>query len=263
MDPKPAALDWAGWYRLRKMLRQGAYDRVYDLQNNDRTAWYFRLLYGASRPEWVGAVRGASHRNASAERTKGPAFDGHVQTLALAGVTGVERDTLRWMAGEIAAFDLKSPYVLLVVGSSPAHPEKRWPETRYAALAKMLQAEGFQPVILGGQAEIHAARMIAQQCPDILDLTGQTDLNQIGVVARDAAGAVGNDTGPMHLIAATGCPSLTLFSARGNPARHAPQGACAGVLQAPDLLQLSEQDVMAAFQDMRRNCGPCAVSSIL
>ena len=45
--------------------------------------------------------------------------------------------------------------------------------------------------------------------------------------------AIGNDTGPMHLIAAAGCPSVVLFSRDSDPALCAPRGparhaCCAG-----------------------------------
>ena len=45
---------------LRRRLLDGSFSRVYDLQGNDRTNSYFRLL-GRNAPEWVGNARGCSH----------------------------------------------------------------------------------------------------------------------------------------------------------------------------------------------------------
>lgn len=247
LDERPRMPDIAGWFRLRKKLNDEGFTRVYDLQNNDRTSLYFRLFKKSRRPEWVGVAKGCSHCNSSPERTAGHAFDGHVQTLALAGITDIEVDRLEWMDGDIEAFPLKSPFVLLVPGCAPERPEKRWPASGYAALAVMLARAGFQPVIIGTSAEKEAAQEIAQNCPEALDLTDQTSLGQITALARSAAGAVGNDTGPMHLICATGCPGLVLFSGHSNPVRHAPKGEAVQVLRENDLMDLTAEAVFEAL----------------
>ena len=246
LDDRPKALNIKGWVHLRKLLNSGNFTRVYDLQNNDRTAFYLKLFKNV--PEWVGAAKGASHRNISAERTAGHAFDGHVQTLKLAGIENVEIDRLEWMKGDLSTFALKTPYVLLVPGSAPQHPYKRWPADKYGRLAKDLASMGFQPVLLGTNAESDATGEIADACPESLDLTGRTDFPQIAQLAKGAAAVIGNDTGPMHLIAATGCPALVLFSSRSNPVRHAPKGEHVEVLQRKDLKDLKREEVLQHFK---------------
>ncbi|MCB1532277.1 MAG: glycosyltransferase family 9 protein [Alphaproteobacteria bacterium] len=245
IDTKPKFYQISGWRALRKKLNSGQFDRVYDLQNNDRTSFYLKLF--SPKPEWVGAAPGASHRNTSPERTAGHAFDGHVQTLALVGVKNVQIDTLEWMKGDISGFALKAPYALLVPGSAPQHLYKRWPAQSYAALAKALHERGVQPVILGALSEIKAAQTIMRACPEALNLVAKTSLDQIISLAKDADFAVGNDTGPMHLIGASGCTSLVLFSGRSNPVRHKPKGRAVKTLQSQDLSDLSLEAVLGAL----------------
>lgn len=247
IDKRPKLLDPKGWLTLRKTLNSSAYERVYDLQNNDRTGLYFKL-FKTPKPEWIGIAKGASHRNTSEKRTAGHAFDGHVQTLELAGIKGIKPDPLAWMKGDISAFPLRRPYILLVPGSAPDRPEKRWPANKYGRLAQILAKSGFQPIILGTQAESEATQKIAIACPEALDLTAQTSITQIAILARGAAGAIGNDTGPMHLIGATGCPSLTLFSHHSDPKRHAPKGANVRTLQTQDLESLKPEKVLNRFK---------------
>lgn len=252
IDEKPGLLNPAGWLSLRKALAGGRFERVYDLQNNDRTAFYLWLLKsGGSAPEWVGAAPGASHRNTSPSRTAGHAFDGHVQTLKLAGISNIEVDRLEWMKADLSSFPLRPPYVLLVPGCSPQHPQKRWPAEKYGRLAKILSSARFQPVIIGGKDETQIAQTILRACPEALDLTGQTSFRQIAVMARIAAGAIGNDTGPMHMIASTGCSCLALFSASSNPVRHAPKGAQAEILRRETLADLDVEEVIQAFAPLR------------
>lgn len=242
LDDRPKIFNPKGWLALTKKLNNGRFIRVYDLQNNDRTALYLKLF--KHKPEWVGAARGASHRNASPERTAGHAYDGHVQTLALAGISAIEIDRLEWMTGDLSDFALKDPYILLVPGCAPQHPQKRWPDENYAALAIYLIEKGYQPVLIGTQNDAEVTDFIAGQCPQALNLTDQTTFEQIATLGRSAAGCIGNDTGPMHLIAATACPSIVLFSGYSNPVRHAPKGEHVKILQEKSLKDLSLDTVI-------------------
>jgi len=244
-DKRPKWCDIKGWMHLKAALNAGDFTRVYDLQNNDRTSFYFRLFF--PKPEWVGIARGASHRNNSPERTKGKAFDGHVQTLAKAGITGIEPDKLAWMGAPQNFEGLKGPYVLIIPGASPKHPQKRWPMESYAQLCKNLSAQGYQPVLIGSAEETNLTQKITAMADGCINLAGRTSLFDIPALARGAAGAIGNDTGPMHLIAPTGCPTIVLFSGKSNPARHAPMGRNVITLQKDNLADLKTDYVWKAF----------------
>lgn len=246
LDERPKFFDFKGWGRLKEKLNSGNFDRVYDLQNNDRTSFYLKLF--SRKPEWVGVARGASHRNTSPQRTAGHAFDGHVQTLKMAGITDVSVDEMGWIQQDLSAFALENPYVLLVPGCAPEHPYKRWPAEKYAQLAQLIADWGYQPVLLGTKTEADVTQKIAAACPDALDLTGQTSLFEIVALAQGAAAAIGNDTGPMHMIGVTGCPALVLFSAHSNPVRHAPKGKGVAVLQEDNLENLSVEAVLEKFK---------------
>ncbi|MGH1376009.1 MAG: glycosyltransferase family 9 protein [Alphaproteobacteria bacterium] len=245
IDARPGALDLVGWLSLRKRLRQGDFSRAYDLQNNDRSCNYYKLF--SSKPEWVGIARGASHRNTSPDRTAGHAFDGHCQTLGLAGISTVSVDDMSWVKEDISRFNLQKPYVIFVPGSAPQHPQKRWPQESYGALAHKFVERGVQVVLLGTDAEKEVTDAISQICPQALNLTGQTSLFEIVTLAHGASGAIGNDTGPMHMIGPTGCRSLALFSSHSDPLRHAPKGKCVDTLQKDELSSLSVDCVLETF----------------
>lgn len=243
IDEKPKWHAPLKWLKLRKHLNAANFTRIYDLQNNDRSNTYFKLLK-SPKPEWVGTARGASHQNTSPERTKTHASDGHKQTLALAGITNIQLDTLDWLQAKTSHFKIQKPYALLVPGCSPKHPHKRWPADHYAALAAHLESTGIQPVLIGTADDANATAQIAKSCTGALNLTNQTTLPQIATLARGAALAVGNDTGPMHLIAATGIPCLALFSGQTNPIKHAPQGNEVTVIQSNNLKDLTPETVI-------------------
>ncbi len=223
VDRRPKWNQFLQIARLARELRAGKFKRVYDLQNNDRTAFYFRL-FGTTPPEWVGAVRGASHANLSPDRVAGHAFDGHVQTLKIAGIDDVAVDDLGWVRGDASHFGLPHPFILIVPGCSPEHPEKRWPAESFGDLARHVYGWGYVPVIVGTLTEQPLAKIIKKACPAAVNLCGQTAMTDLVLLAREAAGAIGNDTGPMHVIAPTGCPTFVLFSSHSDPVRHRPMG---------------------------------------
>ncbi|MFN7000771.1 MAG: glycosyltransferase family 9 protein, partial [Elioraea tepidiphila] len=221
---------------LARRLAAAGYGRVYDLQTSARSsrllAWM--RLFGA-RPEWSGIARGASHPHANPGRDAMHTQDRQREQLAMAGITAFPPPDLNWLQGDAARFDLPARFALLIPGAAPHRPAKRWPAAHYGALAAHLAAAGLTPVVLGTPAEAPLAATIREQCPAARDLIGQTAIADIAALARRAVLAVGNDTGPMHLIAAVGTPSLVLFSADSDPALCAPRGREVRILRVPDL----------------------------
>jgi ADP-heptose:LPS heptosyltransferase len=249
VDPHPAWWDRPTARRLGRMLADGDFDRVYDLQTSKRSSWYFALLPAKHRPEWSGIAYGCSlpdrdkRRNClhDAVRQKGQ--------LRQAGITAFPPPDVSWMFGDIARFGLPRDFALLVPGSSPDRLVKRWPAAQYRRLAERLAERGIASVVLGAGAEAD----LAAQIPGGIDLIGRTSFGDLASLARAAKFAVGNDTGPMHLIATAGCPSITLFSNDSNPSQCAPVGPRTKVLQRPDLADLPVEAVL--------ECLPKAVSA--
>ena len=135
---------------------------------------------------------------------------------------------------------------MLIPGAAPHRPRKRWPAGRFGDIAVVLAARGQTPVIVGTAADAADAATIRATCPTAIDLTGRTSLLQLGHLLSQASIAIGNDTGPTHLAAALGIPTLALFSDDSNPALTAPRGHVT-VLAAPDLADLPVGRVAAAL----------------
>ena len=250
IDARPGIWNIPGWLNLRARLRSGAFTRVYDLQTSQRSNGYFRLMGGfLERPavEWSGIAPGCSHPHGNPRRDCLHTIERQAEQLRLAGVAAVEPADLSFLTADVSRFALPDPYVLLIPGGAAHRPGKRWPAPSYGRLAALLAARGMIPVILGTADERPLARIIVASDGSARDLTGQTSLAEVAALARGAAGAVGNDTGPMHLIAAAGCPSLVLFSAASDPALTAPRGPRVTILQRKRLAELPLAEVEAAF----------------
>ena len=242
---KPRWYQLGAWADLARWLNREKFSRVYDLQMNDRTAILFRLFL--KKPEWSGVVLGASHVYANRDWRNMHALERHRAVLEVAGIENVPLPDITWMETDISLFSLKKPYVLLVPGSAPQHPQKRWPALRYGALARKLQQEGFEVAVLGTDAEREVVQRIVTACPGVRDLSGKTSLYDIATLGRGAAACVGNDTGPTHLIALSGCPVVVLFSGASNPEHSAPVGDVT-VIQSDDL---ADVNVEVVFKNLR------------
>lgn len=249
-EPRLPVWHVSSWLRLRRRISEAGFARVYDLQTSDRTDWIFRMLGPGARPEWVGRVAGASHRDTDPRRNLMHGIDRLAGQLALAGIAMDLAPDLSWSRGDIDRFALPHPVALLVPGASPHRPAKRWPAEGFAALAARLAARGLGVAVLGTASEAPLAATILAAAPGTVDLCGRTTLDDLVPLGRVAALAVGNDTGPMHWLAAAGAPSLTLFSAASDPARCAPHGVATRVLREPDLRSLDVARVEEAVRDL-------------
>jgi ADP-heptose:LPS heptosyltransferase len=245
VDERPGALDPLGWWRLRRRLRGGGFDRVYDLQTSDRSSFYHRLI--GSRVEWSGIAREASHRHDHPRRDEMHTIERQADQLRRAGIAAVPPPDLCWAAEDVARFALPEPLLLLVPGGSAHRPRKRWPAAQFAALAALAAARGLTPVVLGGAAEADLGAVLAASSPAARDLTGRTSFGEIVGLGRRARHAVGNDTGPMHLLAAAGCAATVLYSDASDPALTAPRGAAVTILRRPDLADLAVAEVAATL----------------
>ena len=240
-DGRPAWTDLPALWRLARRLRAAGFDRVYDLQTSSRSSRY-RLMVG-SGAEWSGIAPGASHPHANPARDLMHTAERQREQLEAAGLTRFPAPALDWLDDDISALGLPARFALLIPGASPGRPGKRWPVERFAALAATLDL----PVaVVGGPAEASLAAAIARQAA-VIDLTGRTSLAGLGAVARRAAFALGNDTGPTHLAAAAGCPTLALFGPESDPALCAPRGRAVAVLRHPRLAALEGAEVRAAL----------------
>ena len=242
VDERPSRINLIGIQRLRRKLRGGRFTRVYDLQTSGRSSWYFRLMRGFLRPQWSGIAFGCSHPHANPKRNRMHTIERQADQLAMAGIAETPFPDLSWLTSNVDRFGLPDRFALLVPGGAAHRPEKRWPAAAYRDLARGLAADGVLPVVLGGPDE----RILAEEIADgsgAKSLAGETSFGDIAELARRAAGAVGNDTGPMHIAALSGCPCVVLFSRASDPSITAPRGAAVQVLQRENLADLGVSEV--------------------
>lgn len=244
VDTRPRFYDARGWLALRQLFKAGGYHAVCDLQNSNRTSLYWRLFF--KHTAWCGYTAGASHcpPDTLAARRTMHVFAALQAQLAFIGITDITPDDLNWMQADLSPFALPMRYALLIPGSSPTRKIKRWPAERFAGVANALVACGVTPVLIGTASERDVCTHIIAACSQAIDLSGRTSLFDLAALARSATWAIGNDTGPLHVVAASGCHTLGLFPAFSNPARHGPLGAHVHTITGATMADISTESVL-------------------
>ena len=124
------------------------------------------------------------------------------------------------------------PVVVLCPGSINSRA-KRWPAEAYATLADRLIESKRQVVLIGSPNELDVSNEVTshmQQRPIVL--TGKTSLDQITALLSVIDLIVTNDTGPAHVAAALGRPTLVIFGPT-NPLTTRPFAPEAEILRHP------------------------------
>jgi len=202
--------------RLLAWLLGRQFDVVYDLQGSLRSRLMTLLTQAGTR---AGPASGVAYTHVPPPGSAAVhAFDRFNAVLVAGGIGAAEALFRRsWLpAGEavVAAWleehGLRGQRLaLLHAGGSPHWRSKRWGEANFLALAAALTARGIGVVWIGAAAEQALNRRLSAEAG--IDATGCFGYRELAALAGHALFAVTGDSGPMHLLAATGLPVYAFF----------------------------------------------------
>jgi heptosyltransferase-3 len=147
---------------------------------------------------------------------------------------------------------------VLALGPGANWAPKQWPATRFAQLAGRLTGDGgllagARVALFGTESERDSLRpLIDSVAPERrLDLIGKVDLATLHACLKRASLYVGNDSGLMHIAAASGLPTLGLFGP-SSEVFYGPFGPHCAALRGPR----SFEDICHApdFDHRRSDC---------
>ncbi|MDP8916696.1 MAG: glycosyltransferase family 9 protein [Pseudomonadota bacterium] len=128
---------------------------------------------------------------------------------------------------------------ILAVAPAANWVGKTWPAERFSiTVQRLLGRDGPMPdgrlLLLGGPEDKRAAEAVRRELPRrrVIDVTGEVDLLVAYAMLKRARLFIGNDSGLMHMAAASGAPTLGLFGP-SNEAVYGPWGPCARALRGP------------------------------
>lgn len=213
------------------------------------TLWDLVVDIRASAMSWLVPTR----RRAMLRRRPGH------KTAELAAMLGISPPPLpvAWTAPqdrELAGQLLPPGRTVIALAPTANWAPKVWPADRFASLFRTLatgRLPGAIPMVIAGpgvQERAMAAPLLAA-LPEAIELVGRLSLPQAAACLARAALFVGNDSGLMHLAAATGAPTLGLFGPT-NAAEYAPAGLHAAAVVGPSraMEDISERQVLVAAE---------------
>ena len=142
-----------------------------------------------------------------------------------------------WAEGWLAEHGLP-PAGTVLVHAGAGSLAKAWPG--FSGLVRRLTDDGAGVVLSVGPAD---GEQPGQAAPGRLAVARDLTLGRLAALAARTGAFVGNDSGPTHLAALVGCPTVAVFGST-DPARWAPRGphvrVVGGVVGWPGLDQVAE-----------------------
>src|SRR5512143_2092006 len=217
---------------LVRRVRARRYDLVLDLFGNPRSALVTRFSGARYR---VGFRLGWREKcyNIVVEPRGGRVHNTqfNLDALVALGIAAEERQPVftldeaseRFAETFMAAHRLSGEFVVALNGSG-GWPAKRWPSSSFSALGDRIASSGqAKIVIVWGPGEREAAERMAGAMRAPALVAPETNLRQLGALLKRCAVLVTNDSGPMHIAAALGTPTVAIFGPT-NPHLQGPRG---------------------------------------
>jgi lipopolysaccharide heptosyltransferase II len=233
---------WSGWLKLLGELASRRFDLTIDLQGLLRTGVMTLATRAAVRVGLETAREGSAYSlNCVIPKTPRQ-MAAHARYWRLAEVLGLgdfPRDTLivtspadeAWAAKQLG----RLPRPVFAVHPGARWVTKRWPVPKFAnLLTRAVQSWSGTVLILGSKGELSDARQLEHELIarsrlnatiSIVNLAGQSTLKQLTALLKRVDFAISNDSGPMHLAAGLGIPTLGLFTCT-SATRSGPPGDC-------------------------------------
>jgi ADP-heptose:LPS heptosyltransferase len=202
--------------KLRSIIwiRKNKFDRIYDLQSNDRTR-IFCALSGSPflagnhpyypytvHPEkpYMGECHSFDRLNEIIERA-------NIKPAQAISYLPISKPTVDKVNSWLKKHDLfDKPFVIFHAGSSPLHTKKRWPY--FKELASKLN-DLFEIVWVGGNDDVELNQVLSAETG--INATNQFSIFGLAELGKHAKFAITNDSAPMHILSCSQIPVFGLF----------------------------------------------------
>jgi heptosyltransferase III len=207
---------------------------IVNLHGGPTSLMYSCLAWGKR----VGAehYRGAKlyHGRVPAPDQSAHTVESTMATLQWLGVRRQRAPSLRYEVHPAEAVRIQEklkgrPYV--VVHPASLMETKRWDARRFGDVARSLTAQGFTIVVTAGPGEQSFTSQVAHDVEGTVLLLSLT-IPELAELIRGARMYIGNDSGPMHLAAAVGTPTVAVWGS-SDSRRWRPWGVDHRVVQNP------------------------------
>ena len=129
--------------------------------------------------------------------------------------------------------DVSSTDRLIALNLGTTWRTKRWDPTNFAEVIQQIThlAPDVRIVLTGSSNELALVEALPTSLP-IINLIGKTSIWQLGALLERCEVCLTCDSGPMHIAAAVGTPTVALFGPT-DPVRHKPYGTGHTIIEKP------------------------------
>ena len=221
-------------------------DLIIDLQNSKRTLIYACILRIFSKTKINGTSIFSTHRYMYDKLNMPSVIDGLSNQIEILGIETLRKPYLNWLNKDKFDFNKinNKNFFLINPGCSRKNFKKKWPAENYAKICTYLNSKNILPIILGGNEDKIEIEKIISLEKNVLNLFGKSPLSIIFQLSQKAIGAISNDTGPAHLIAASGCPIHLILSDFSNTKTVIPQGKNVSFIRKRKIINISVEEVI-------------------
>jgi len=235
--------------KLLFFLNKKKYDLIIDLQNSNRTKYYALFLKTFSKVLINGTHMYADFKYQYNKSDPPSVVDGLVNQIKLLGIDAVSRPNLNFLEFKLNNLDfLDKDFFIINPGCSNKNNYKKWSAQNYSIICKHLISNKILPVLIGTESDRESIEIIKKNAPDSIDLLNKSPLEVVFILAKNALGALSNDTGPAHLIASTNCKLHLVLSTRSNVKTVIPQSDNVTFNQADDINNIKTEDVLSKIE---------------
>jgi len=257
VDPKPKWNNIKGWLYLNVFFNKYKFKKIYDLQTSYRSNLYFFIFFFFRNVEWSGIAYGSSYRHNNAKRKLMHTVDRQKDQLKIAKIEYNHLPDWRWLGNNYKNNSLmpNNKFIILVTGAARHRLNKKWPQSRYASLIERFSQIDIQCILIGGDDEFDNIKNLLSLVDKAikkqpLNYAGITSYKDIVYLSSYAKHAIGNDTGPIHLIATSGLSTTVLFGSASNPELCAPKGKNVNIIKKNSISDISVDLVFKAIKNI-------------
>ena len=238
---------------LKKIINY-KFEIIIDLQNSQRTSLYIFFIRLFSKIKINATSKYANYRYTYSSNNMPSVIDGLSSQVEILGVKTSRKPHLNWLQNDnfkIKELNKKN-YFLINPGCSKKNNQKKWSAKNYAKICTYLISVNILPVIIGSNEDLESINIIQKEENQILNLINNSPLDVVYQLSKNAVGALSNDTGPAHLIAASGCLTYLILSDFSNTKTVIPQGNNVSFIQKKNIEDILPDDVIEGIKQIFR-----------
>ncbi|SJZ46862.1 lipopolysaccharide heptosyltransferase II [Selenihalanaerobacter shriftii] len=221
-------------WQFAKKLNKNNYDLGLNIHGNWRTAILLRLINPDYTVGYGGKGKGIwlnQELASSAEKHMAEVYLDFLEDLGINEIDEVSLDlnvnprAQRSMQKFLKAKEVKASDKVVGLNTGGSWPTKQWKAEGFARLADRLQIDyNTKAIFFGGPGDVdRVGKIISKMQTTPIVAAGETSLKELAALAAECDLFISGDTGPIHVAASVGTPTIAIFGP-SNEVKYHPYG---------------------------------------